>query len=202
MTDPLTMSFSLNQTVLNAAIAAELPRLLKDLQFDYTSGRAPKGLTAQVTLTEAMIRQAVTAYARRTVNTTFTHLSIQFQATRGEEGMTANITASTAPIEPEAEAPVATRATAVSNEPETTTASSEAAEVEAATMADVITTEAEAEGVADVAQDTGVGAPFEADTAATAPADAPAVAVAVSEAPKVRSKLFGDLKRPDNSVSE
>lgn len=189
MTDPVTMSFSLNEKAINAAIAAELPRLLKDLEFNYTSGRAPKGLTADVTLNEAMIRQAVTSYARRTVNASFTHLGIQFQATRGEEGMTANVTASTAPIEAEVE-------------PEPVKAS---APVEAP-VADA--EQAEAESIADVAQDTSTAVTFEADADLTEKADALAKAAAVENAAEtmeqvkpVRSKLFADLKRPDNSAT-
>ena len=173
MTDPVTMSFSLNEKAINTAIAAELPRLLKDLQFNYTSGRAPKGLTADVTLTEAMIRQAVTSYARRTVNASFTHLSIVFQATRGEEGQTANITASTAPIEAEAEveAPAAVT-TAPANAP---------TEVEAVEVDSSATVEAEASNEVVPAE--------EAEQA-----EAPAAAS--------RSKLFGNLTRPDNSAAE
>jgi hypothetical protein len=160
---PISMSFSLNQAVINTAIAAALPGLLKELQFNYTSGRAPKGLTADVTLTEAMIRKAVENYARRTVAATFSHFAIDFQATRGEDGITANITASSAPIgaseveeAPRASAPVSQEATVIEEDP--------FEEDEAEADAPVMTTD-------------------------TTP-NAPAVG---------RSKLFGDLKRPDNS---
>lgn len=138
--DPISMSFSLNQAVLNTAIAAALPSLLKELEFDYVSGRAPKGLQATVTITEPMIRKAVENYARRTVNATFTHFGIEFQATRGEDGIVANITASNAPIQPEetkAPAPAsakpaaeAPKAVAPAPEPEVTEAVEPEAEVQ------------------------------------------------------------------------
>lgn len=99
MSDKNSMSFTLNQAALNAAIAAELPRLLRELNFEYTSGRAPKGLTADVTVSESMIRQAVIAHARKTVNASFNHFAISFRATRGEDGIITSVTASSAPIE-------------------------------------------------------------------------------------------------------
>ena len=165
---PISMSFSLNQAVINTAIAAALPGLLRELQFNYTSGRAPNGLTADVTVTEAMIRKAVENYARRTVAATFTHFSIDFQATRGEDGITANVTASNAPIEAEAdEAPI--KAPAIS-EPA----------AEAASVKEEGTFEEDDSGNTEAVVLTSDATP-----------NAPAVG---------RSKLFGDLKRPDNSV--
>lgn len=216
MTDKTTMSFTLNQAALNAAIAAELPRFLRELDFDYTSGREPKGLTAQVTVSEAMIRQAVTAYARKNVAANFNHFGITFKATRGDDGIVATVVASNAPIEDEPEAPKAaprsapTSAPAEDKAPEPT-ASSEAAVADAEQTAEVIAETAEGSGIADVAQDTGAAAPMDTEqseaAAVEAPADAPAEeavlekADAATEAPApTRSKLFAGLKRPDNSA--
>lgn len=208
------MSFSLNQAVLNTAIAAALPSLLKELEFDYVSGRAPKGLQATVTVTEAMIRKAVENYARRTVNATFTHFGIEFQATRGEDGIVANITASNAPIQPEepkAPAPAsakpaaeAPKAVAPAPEPEVT----EAVEPEA----EVQTEPAEVE---EVEADAPADAPFDTDeqTAPEVEAEAPAEVAPATEdkaeaaatpapAPAARLKLFADLQRPSNKPTE
>lgn len=203
MSDPTTMVFSLNQMVLDQAIAAELPRLIKDLAIDYTSGRAPKGLIAQVTVNESMIRQAVTAYARKTVNPSFTHFDIQFQATRGEDGITANITASNQPIEAD-EASAAQTATRVPPRPAVTPAAILAAEVEP----DEVRTDENTvkNGVADVAQDTGAAAPFETEATEDAAIEAPANVVEATSDPAAtpakpaaaRSRLFADLKRPSN----
>lgn len=216
MTDKTTMSFTLNQAALNAAIGAELPRFLRELDFDYTSGREPKGLTAQVTVPEAMIRQAVTAYARKNVAANFNHFGITFKATRGEDGIVATVVASNAPIEEEApsepakaaprSAPVETK---TAEEP---TPSTEQAEADAIATAEAVVSEDEAKGVADIAQDTGAAAPMDTeqseDAPVDAPADAPAEAAAVekadgaTEAPApARSKLFAGLKRPDNSAT-
>lgn len=183
MTDPITMAFSLNQAALNSAIAAALPSILKELEFDYTSGRPPKGLTAQVTVSEAMIRKAVEAYARRTVNAQFTHFGIDFQATRGEDGILANITASTAPITPD--------------EPKTAQRVSQANEAP-------VKEEAPAEASSEVAQPAAAQneEPVEAE-AAQPEAEAEEDKGAATEAPAPsRSKLFGDLKRPSNEASE
>lgn len=177
MTDPITMAFSLNQAALNSAIAAALPSILKELEFDYTSGRPPKGLTAQVTVSEPMIRKAVEAYARRTVNAQFTHFGIDFQATRGEDGILANITASTAPITPD-EPKNASRVSQANEAP--AEASSEVAQPAAAQNEEPVEAEA-AQPEAEAEEDKG------AATEAPAPS---------------RSKLFGDLKRPSNEASE
>lgn len=183
MTDPITMAFSLNQAALNSAIAAALPSILKELEFDYTSGRPPKGLTAQVTVSEAMIRKAVEAYARRTVNAQFTHFGIDFQATRGEDGILANITASTAPITPE-EPKNASRVSQANEAPAKEEASDEAPvqddQPTAAQNEEPVEAEAE-QPEAEAEEDKG------AATEAPAPS---------------RSKLFGDLKRPSNEASE
>lgn len=176
------MSFSLNQAAINTAIAAALPSLLKELEFDYVSGRAPKGLQASVTVTEPMIRKALERYARSTVNSQFTHFGIEFQATRGEDGIIANITASTAPIqpsedEPKAEAPKAEADVQKPAEPELVR--DEAEEVTDTASSEEVVEQTEASGqVSEEAPET------KADTAAPAPA---------------RSKLFGDLKRPENN---
>lgn len=178
MIDPISMTFSLNQAALNTAISAALPTLLKELEFTYTSGRAPKGLTADVTINEAMIRKAVESYARRTVNSSFNHFSIEFQATRGEDGVIANITASSAPIQPE-EPKV--RQAVVTEDDKADAAEVDADPAPAAQAEEAVTEQAE------VSQD-----PVEAEEA-----EAPQVAPAPA-----RSKLFGDMKRPSNEASE
>jgi hypothetical protein len=205
MTDPVSLPFVLNQPQIDAAIASELPRLLKDLKFDYVSGRAPNGLRASVELTETMIRQAVIAHARKLVNPTFLHFSIEFQPTRGEDGLTASIIASTAPITPETatetKAAAATPAAALKAAPAAThedvgakaerpdTSATAAAETAAEATVETAAVEAaedKSEGVADIATDTGAAAPFDTeqteDAAIAAPADAPAEAAAVEKA--------------------
>jgi len=199
------MSFSLNQAVLNTAIAAALPSLLKDLEFDYVSGRAPKGLQASVVVTEPMIRKAVEQYARRTVNASFTHFSIEFKATRGDDGIVADITASNAPIQPEEpKAPVARSAAPVAAEP-ASEPTADPAPVEAADPAPEPAAEA-------VEAEAGEDAQFETDETPTndaavdpapvadeAPAKVEAEAATAAPAPTAgRSKLFADLKRPSN----
>ena len=170
MSDKNSMSFTLNQAALNAAIAAELPRLLRELNFEYTSGRAPKGLTADVTVSESMIRQAVIAHARKTVNASFNHFAISFRATRGEDGIITSVTASSAPIE-QAEAVKAE----VVLEPAPAAEQTEA-------PAEIVP--AEAEQVEEVAAE----ASSEED------------AVEAGAAAPARSKLFAGLTRPNNSA--
>ena len=180
MSDNNSMSFTLNQAALNAAIAAELPRLIRELNFDYVSGRQPKGLTAQVTVNESMIRQSVLAYARRNVNAHYTHFDIAFKATRGEEGITTTVTASNSPRE--VEAPVCsmpTQAEAIIEAEEVI-----AVEVEPTADTDVFAEEAEADAV-------------QSDDATSYVNN---TVIAPASPPAARSKLFAGLKRPDNSV--
>ena len=186
MSDPITMAFSLNQAALNSAIAAALPSILKELEFDYTSGRPPKGLTAQVTVSEAMIRKAVEAYARRTVNAQFTHFGIDFQATRGEDGILANITASTAPITPEEPKAAAPRSSQ-SNEAPAAAPAKEEAPAEASSEVEQPAAAQNEEPVEAEAEKPQAEAVEEKGAATEAPAPS-------------RSKLFGDLKRPSNEA--
>lgn len=177
MSDNNSMSFTLNQAALNAAIAAELPRLIRELNFDYVSGRQPKGLTAQVTVNESMIRQSVLAYARRNVSANYNHFDIAFKATRGEEGITTTVTASNSPREVEVPAcPMPTQVEAVVEAEEVI-----AVEVEPTADTNLFAEEAEADAV-------------QAD-------DANTTVIAPASPPAARSKLFAGLKRPDNSVA-
>lgn len=206
--DRISMQFSLNQAVLNTAIAAALPSLLKELEFDYVSGRAPKGLQATVTVTEAMIRKAVENYARRTVNASFTHFGIEFQATRGEDGIVANITASNEPIQPEEPkaALVAQRDAAQASADKA--AASAAVEPKAAPVEEPAAVADEpADEVVDEAPS---DAPFDTDeqpadeVQVEVPADEAVADKAATAAPAPaagRSKLFADLKRPSNEPS-
>lgn len=195
MTDPITMAFSLNQAALNNAIAAALPSLLKELEFDYTSGRPPKGLTAQVTISESMIRKAVESYARRTVNAQFTHFGIEFQATRGEDGILANITASTAPIAPEE--PKAAQASTSAKQSEAQAEVSQATVSAEEAQGSVGEAEASVNEAAEQTEVQPEAASTEAEVEASKGEDA------ATEAPApARSKLFGDLKRPSNEASE
>lgn len=198
------MSFSLNQAVLNTAIAAALPSLLKELEFDYVSGRAPKGLQATVTVTEAMIRKAVENYARRTVNASFTHFGIEFQATRGEDGIVANITASNEPIQPEEPkaALVAQRDAAQASADKA--AASAAVEPKAAPVeepAAVAEPEVAVEPADEVVDEAPSDAPFDTDEQPADEAVADKAATAAPAPAAGRSKLFADLKRPSNEPS-
>lgn len=202
--DRISMQFSLNQAVLNTAIAAALPSLLKELEFDYVSGRAPKGLQATVTVTEAMIRKAVENYARRTVNASFTHFGIEFQATRGEDGIVANITASNEPIQPDE--PKAATTPAPAAKPAAVEPKADPVEEPAAVAEQEVAVEPEAEVVDEAPSD----APFDTDeqpaeeVEAEAPADEAVADKAATAAPAPaagRSKLFADLKRPSNEPS-
>lgn len=176
MSDKTSMSFTLNQAALNAAIAAELPRLLQELDFDYVSGRQPKGLTAQVTVNESMIRQSVLAYARRNVGAQYTHFDIAFKATRGEDGITTTVTASTSTVQAEVE------------------------EVEAETPACPMPASVEVT-VEDSFEDEGDSAFNEEEPIADdVSAEADSTEVADAPAPAARSRLFAGLKRPDNSA--
>lgn len=208
--DRISMQFSLNQAVLNTAIAAALPSLLKELEFDYVSGRAPKGLQATVTVTEAMIRKAVENYARRTVNASFTHFGIEFQATRGEDGIVANITASNEPIQPE-EPKAASTTPAPTAKPAAVEPKADPVEEPAAVAEQEVAVEPEAEVVDEAPSD----APFDTDEqpAEEVEAEAPAEVVTATEdkaeaaatpapAPAARSKLFADLQRPSNKPTE
>lgn len=174
MSDNTSMSFTLNQAALNAAIAAELPRLLRELNFSYVSGRQPKGLTAQVTLTESMIRQSVLAYARQNVSTHYNQFDIAFRATRGEDGITTTVVASSPLYEAEAEVEAP--------------ACSIPAQVE-------VVIEAEEIVAVDVQETADIDFPVESEEA---PAED---SISVAPMAPARSKLFAGLKRPDNSIS-
>lgn len=176
MSDNSSLSFTLNQAALNAAIAAELPRLLRELDFDYVSGRQPKGLTAQVTVTESLIRQAVLAYARRNVSAHYTHFDIVFKATRGEDGITTTVVASNPFYEAAAEAEVKAPACPIP------------AQVEAVIEAEEIVVVAIQEGA-------DIGFPAESEEV---PAED---SISVAPMAPARTKLFAGLKRPDNSIS-
>jgi len=178
MTDPVSLPFVMNQTQIDAAIQAELPRLFKNLKTDYTSGRAPRGLSATVTINEESIRAAVIAHARKLVNPTFAHFSVEFQATRGEDGITANIIASTAPIAPDADEASTPAAAPVATAP-----------VEAPATEPTSSTEVESEAGGEAQTEVETPAETVDEDASTPPAPAAG-----------RSKLFADLKRPSNET--
>lgn len=205
MTDPVSLPFEMNQQQLTAAIVGYLPKVADQLSVDFTNGRAPRGLTAAVGLTEDQIREAVIEHAKRQVNPSFRHFSISFKATRGDDGLTTSIIASTHPIAPEspAEAPVAAAVAqpAKAAEAPVDPAPTPAAE---APVADKGDPEAEKAPWEDTAASAEVDTPettgaeeataseaVATDTAEAAPAEAPAPATG-------RSKLFGDLTRPQN----
>lgn len=211
MTDPVSLPFVLNEAQINAAIAAELPRLSKDAVIDYVSGRSPNGLRATLSLTEEQIRQAITAHARKLVNPTFLHFAIDFQPTRGEDGLTASIIASTAPIAASASTPAATAAAPTAS---AATAAPAPVETKAPEPAPepVKTAEAEPaptpveEAPAPVATDPEPQAETVTEAEAPAPVNEtvsdpePATAeVDAAPAPAAgRSRLFADLQRPKN----
>lgn len=217
MTDPISLPFEMNQGQLTEAIASAMPGLIADLAMKFTNGR--ESLTAQVVVSEEQIRQAVTEHAKRLVNPQFRYFDISFKATRGEDGMTTSILASTHPIA-QSEAPATTTATAapaetrkpsplkepepattaaVEPEPETVSKGEAPAPAEEVTTADVVVP-------ADVLEDD--TAPFEEDVAVAAeptPVETAAVAdeATASEEAKPapaagRSRLFADLQRPTN----
>lgn len=189
MTEVTQLPFTLNQAQIDAAIAKELPALLEGNKIDYTHGRPPRGLTGTVIISEDSIRNAVIAHARKLVNPMFKHFSVDFTATRGEDGMTANIIASTHAFEPEA--PSAPR-----------TPASPAARPQAA---------ASAAAAVEVSQDESQTlsedeeAPFEGgedDTAVTGTAEPEQEEGAEQAEKPVRSRLFGNLARPTNAPAE
>jgi hypothetical protein len=201
MSELKTMSFELNQTQLDAAIAAAMPALIAGLAIKYTSGRAPKGVVADVTLSESLIRDAVIAHTKKLVNPSFTHFSVSFRATRGEDGLTTQISASSEEILPEADEDEADTLV-----PNATTAAALAAAV-AGEVTSAATVEAAIEHLNDGEADE---APFVVTDAladeAEAPApvedvEAPAEVAVTEEAPKAagRSRLFADLARPNNA---
>lgn len=218
MTDPISLPFEMNQGQLTEAIAAAMPGLIADLAMKFTNGR--ESLTAQVVVSEEQIRQAVTEHAKRLVNPQFRYFDISFKATRGEDGMTTSILASTHPIaQSETSATQTATATAV---PAETRKPSPLKEPEPATTAAVepepeTVSEGEASASAEVAPADVVEeeqAPWsEGDEAVSeaavvtepAPVETSAVAdeaTATEEAKPApaagRSRLFADLQRPTN----
>ena len=221
MTDPISLPFDRNESQLNEAVAAAMPNLIADLAISYTSGRPPKGLVATVTVSEAQIREAAIAHAKRLVNPTFRHFSVSFKATRGEDGMTTSIIASTHPIAP-TEAPAADAPATAAAEPVAETRQSplkdpepaaEPAPVTEAPTEPEPTLVAEAEAPAAEAET----APWEGEAVTDAPAEAsaeveaqPEAAATTTEAATAtedeakpapaagRSRLFADLQRPKN----
>lgn len=199
MSDQKTMSFELNQKQLDAAIAAALPGLIAGLEITYTSGRAPKGVTADVTLSQDMIREAVIVHTKKLVNASFSHFSVSFRATRGEDGLITTITASSDPIIAEQEEEVS----ASTQVRPTSEATKETTTVAQKTVEEVVTEEApfEADNTAETASEAPVEEAVTADVTVEEPATVEAVSGDVQEeAPKPaqRTKLFGDLSRPEN----
>lgn len=199
MTDPVSMPFEMNQSQLDAAVLAYLPRQASHLTVDYTNGRAPRGLSAAVNLTEEQIREAVIQHAKSLVNPIFKHFSISFKATRGEDGMTTSIIASTHPIAPE------TPTDAPASRPAPSPVVHEEAPVEPTPAAESVQKTETVEEAADEADK----APWDGDEApeTTGAEEAPAAAepapteTVAEERPAPtpgRSKLFGDLQRPTN----
>ena len=213
MTDPVSLPFELNQGQLDEAIASAMPSLIADLAVTYVSGRPPKGLNATVTLTEAQIREAVIAHARRLVNPSFRHFSISFKATRGDDGLTTSIIASTHPIAPaptqgaeEVDAPTTTKAAEPTPAPvaeEPTPVASDpvvTAEPEAAEVVSDVAVEAAEEEKAPWSEEATPAEVAPAAEAEAVQADATADASEeVKPAPSAgRSRLFADLQRPKN----
>lgn len=193
MTEPQSLPFVMNQAQIDAAILQELPRLLKNLTLGYTNGRQPKGLSAAVNIDETSIRAAVLAHARRLVNPMFTHFSVDFVATRGEDGITANIIASNVEITPDviAEKGPTTKASDLPDPAIESASAPAAVEPEPDTATEGTATDAPFEG--GVTNDS----PSELE-AAPAPAE-----VTAAPAPAAgRSRLFADLKRPSNEPAE
>lgn len=200
MSEQKTMSFELNQKQLDAAIAAAMPGLISNLEINYTSGRAPKGVTADVTLSQDLIREAVIVHTKKLVNASFSHFSVSFRATRGEDGLITTITASSDPIaeqeEDETSTPVAT----------STSATEEAAPVAQEAAEETVTEEApfEADNATETAPEASAEEAVTADVTVAEPAPVEAVSgdVQAEEAEKPanagRSRLFGDLSRPSN----
>lgn len=214
MSEQKTMSFELNQKQLDAAIAAAMPGLISNLEINYTSGRAPKGVTADVTLSQDLIREAVIVHTKKLVNASFSHFSVSFRATRGEDGLITTITASSDPIaeqeEDETSTPVATSTSATEDAAQAAREASEAAHAAAyassVTEATPEASEAPFEQAAEATtEELAAVAPVEevvatADATTTEANTAVAEAGTTEEAPKAagRSRLFGDLSRPSN----
>lgn len=184
MSKPTQLPFTLNESQIVAALAAALLGVdERKLSVSFTNSRPPKGLSAALSFDENFIREAVIGHARKLVNPTFTHFSVEFIPTRGEDGQTASIIASTHPI-------------AMSN-PEEAMAVPAAEPVSAKTEATTAEPEAEAPWEDDgsaTSQEAAAEAPSETATTAAAPA------------PAGRARLFADLSRQsikdDNAAAD
>jgi hypothetical protein len=194
MSKPTQLPFTLNEPQIVAAVVAALMGVdERKLSVSFTNSRPPKGLSAALSVDENFIREAVIGHARKLVNPTFTHFSVDFVHTRGEDGQTASIIASTHPIaRSEPEQPTTTAKAGPTPEvPAEEPASQEAT----APLADAGegATEApwEDDGKATSAEAT---TSTEADEAATADSEA-AVNTAAPAPATGRSRLFAELSR-------
>lgn len=171
MTKPTQLPFTLNEPQIVAAVVAALMGVdERKLSVSFTNSRPPKGLSAALSVDENFIREAVIGHARKLVNPTFTHFSVEFVHTRGEDGQTASIIASTHPIAP--------------SEPEAVTTTAKANPTPEAAETETTSTKEEAAG--DPPFDTEDSKPeAEADEE---PSAAPAPATG-------RSRLFAELSR-------
>lgn len=200
MTEPTQLPFVLNQAQIDAAVANELLKPSKDgLNIDYTSGRPPRGLTGAITISEDMIRRAVIAHARKLVNPMFTHFSVEFVATRGDDGLTANIIASNMELAPEEPVPAAV--TARPSRAAIATAPAETMEEDNGTE-EVNEDASSGEGANPPWEDDGTGESQDAVVEQVVQDEPADEAEAPKPAPAARARLFADLKRPSNETAE
>lgn len=206
MTEPTQLPFVLNQAQIDAAIAKELLKPSRTgLKIDYTSGRPPRGLTGAITVSEELIRRAVIAHARMLVNPMFTHFSVDFVATRGDDGITANIIASDAELTPEepAATPVARPRAAIAAQ--AVAAAAQVAEEAEAVQAPVEETD-DAPTDTDKVEDTVETAPWEGEEDSQPVEDINTTTTGAEEgeapAPAPRARLFANLTRPSNEPAE
>lgn len=192
MSKPTQLPFTLNEPQIVAAVVSALMGVdERKLSVSFTNSRPPKGLSAALTVDENFIREAVIGHARKLVNPTFTHFSVEFVHTRGEDGQTASIIASTHPIAPSEPEAVAKADPAVAQSPASEAASQEVNEerltngqTEAPWEDDGKATSLEATASTEAEADKEPSAETEAATTTAAPAPATG-----------RSRLFAELSR-------
>lgn len=216
MTPPsLQIPFQLSQDFILKALSAHMRKLFQEdklpevLPLLLTNSRPPKGLTTTLELAQPFADDAVLAYAQQLVAPAFTYFSVDFANTKGD-GVVANIIASTTPFEAgqerapepkEAPAPQPTKTAdpEPAKEPEAP-AEEPAQEPEPEPKPEAVTEDTKPEG-----EGLGLFAPAETEEDPTKVPTAGSLFEAAlapeDRVEPVEGSIFGDLARPNNSVT-
>ena len=189
----MKMSTTINQATIEQAIFAHLGKALHSnsgVDLAMSAGRQGRGFSAMIELSHAQIVEAIKAFMSTQFSSSL-HLTVELQATRGDDGFTAVVTGTDEAPAGEAKPASTSTAQAVKNAPEPQPTPIPAGE-----------NSTQAAGVEAGLQP--ADAPVDAAGTGELAAEAEAVnAAETKEAADAETKpasIFGGLKRPDNSA--